>query len=46
MKSKGTHWISVVHKVKKSKSIPAPMAHRAAPISVSVALSHASVNAV
>ena len=31
---------------KKSKSFPRPMAHRAAPISVSIALSHASANAV
>ena len=31
---------------KKSKSFPAPMAHRAAPISVSVALGHTSANAV
>ena len=30
----------------KSKSFPAPMAHRAAPISVSIALGHASANAV
>ena len=30
----------------KSKSFPAPMAHRAAPISVSVALGHTSANAV
>ena len=28
------------------KSFPAPMAHRAAPISVSIALGHASANAV
>ena len=31
---------------KNSKSFPAPMAHRAAPISVSIALCHASANAV
>ena len=31
---------------KKSKSFPAPMAHRAAPISVSIAIGHASSNAV
>ena len=30
----------------KVKVLPAPMAHRAAPISVSVALGHASANAV
>ena len=30
----------------KLKSFPAPMAHRAAPISVSIALSHASANVV
>ena len=30
----------------KSKSFPRPMAHRAAPISVSIALGHASANAV
>ena len=31
---------------KGSKSFPAPMVHRAAPISVSIALGHASANAV
>ena len=30
----------------KVKVLPAPMAHRAAPISVSVALGHTSANAV
>ena len=30
----------------KVKVLPAPMAHRAAPISVSIALSHVSANAV
>ena len=30
----------------KVKVIPAPMAHRAAPVSVSVAISHTSANAV
>ena len=35
------------HKVKKGESpLPRPMAHRAAPISASIALGHASVNAV
>ena len=33
-------------KVKKVKVLPTPMAHRAAPISVSVALGHMSANAV
>ena len=33
-------------RLKKSKSFPAPIAHRAAPISVSIALGHASANAV
>jgi len=32
--------------IKKVNVLPAPMAHRAPPISVSVALGHASVNAV
>ena len=32
--------------IKKVKVLPAPMAHRAAPISVSIALDHASANAV
>ena len=32
--------------VDSKKSFPAPMAHRAAPISVSIALGHASANAV
>ena len=31
---------------KNSKSFPRPMAHRAAPISISIALGHASANAV
>ena len=31
---------------KKVKVLPAPMVHRAAPISVSIALGHTSVNAV
>ena len=30
----------------KSKSFPRPMAHRAAPFSISIALGHASANAV
>ena len=34
------------YKSKKSKSFPAPMAHKAAPISVSIALGHASANAL
>ena len=33
-------------KSKKLKVLPAPMPHRAAPISVSVALGHTSANAV
>ena len=33
-------------KSKKAKALPMPMVHRAAPISVSVALGHTSVNAV
>ena len=36
----------VTSKKSKSKSFPRPMAHRAAPISVSIALGHASVDAV
>ena len=36
----------IYHIIKKSKSFPRPMAHRAAPISVSIALGHASANAV
>ena len=38
--------VLINNQVKKSKSFPHPMAHRAAPISVSIALGHASVNAV
>ena len=36
----------VASQCQKVKVLPAPMAHRAAPISVSVALGHASANAV
>ena len=39
--------VRVAFQVKKSQSpFPRPMAHRAAPISVSIALGHASANAV
>ena len=34
------------HIVKSQSSYPRPMAHRAAPISVSMAIGHASLNAV
>ena len=37
---------SAIIQRKKSKSLPHPMAHRAAPISVPIALGHASANAV
>ena len=37
---------NLINQSQKSKSFPRPMAHRAAPISVSIALGHASANAV
>ena len=40
------HYPTLCITSKKSKSFPGPLAHRAAPISVSVALGHASANAV